>query len=79
MHSVNAREARKIFSELLTETERGEIVFITRRGQEVARLVPPEMAEPMGLPSMKEFRASIKVKGKATSELVSQMRDEERF
>lgn len=78
MHSVSAREARKILGDLLTEAEHGEVISITRRGQEVARLVPPELADPKGFPNMREFRRSLKVKGNATSDLVSQMRDEER-
>jgi prevent-host-death family protein len=39
--AVGAREARASFSELLERAERGETISITRRGREVARLVPP--------------------------------------
>jgi len=79
MHSVSVRDARKILGDLLTEAEHGEVISITRRGREVAKLVPPEMATSTGFPKMREFRDSIAVKGKATSRLVSEMRDEERF
>jgi prevent-host-death family protein len=33
---VNARKARVVFSELLSEAEHGAVVSITRRGREVA-------------------------------------------
>ena len=79
MHTVTAREARKIFSSLLDETEHGAVVSITRRGQEVARLVPPESVGSDGFPDMAEFRNSIKVKGTPTSQVVIEMRDEERY
>ncbi len=77
MHSVNAREARKHLGHLLTEAEQGETISITRRGKEVARLVPPEQETGKGFPDMCAFRDSIAVRGKATSELISQLRDEE--
>lgn len=79
MHTVTAREARKILSDLLNEAEHGAVVSITRRGREVARLVPPESVENTGFPDMTEFRNSIKVKGIPTSQVVIKMRDEERF
>jgi len=79
MHTVTAREARKIFSSLLNETEHGVVVSITRRGQEVARLVPPEPVESCEFPDMAEFRNSIKVKGIPTSQVVIEMRDKERY
>ncbi|NQT59229.1 MAG: type II toxin-antitoxin system prevent-host-death family antitoxin [Bacteroidetes bacterium] len=79
MHTVTAREARKIFSRLLDESEHGAVVSITRRGQEVARLGPPELVECEGFPDMTEFRNSIKVKGTPTSQVVIEMRNEERY
>ena len=79
MHTVTAREARKIFSSLLDETEHGVVVSITRRGREVARLVPPETVESGEFPDMTEFRDSIKVKGTPTSQVVVEMRNEERY
>jgi prevent-host-death family protein len=79
MHSVTAKEARKIFSDLLNEAKHGAAISITLRGREVARLVPPESVDDAGFPDMSEFRKSITVKGKPTSQTVIDMRDEERF
>lgn len=40
MRSIGAFEAKNKFGQLLDLVERGEEVTITRRGREVARLVP---------------------------------------
>ncbi|RKX82981.1 MAG: hypothetical protein DRP70_15465 [Spirochaetes bacterium] len=79
MHSITAREARKNFSALLNEAEQGSIVSITRRGQEVARIVPPETVSDIVFPDLNEFRDAIKVEGKPTSRIVTELRDEERY
>jgi prevent-host-death family protein len=42
MHEVGAFEAKNRFGHLLDLVEQGEEVMITRRGKEVARLVPAE-------------------------------------
>lgn len=44
MKEVAVYEAKTRLSELLAEVERGGQVTITRRGQPVARLVPPTAA-----------------------------------
>lgn len=79
MHTITARESRKTLSALLSEAEHGAVISITRRGHEVARLVPPDSGENTGFPDMTEFRNSINVKGKSTSQVVVEMRDEERY
>lgn len=79
MHTITAREARRTLSSLLNEAERGFVISIPRRGQEVARLVPPESDVNTGFPDLTEFRNSIIVKGKPTSQVIIDMRDEERF
>lgn len=79
MHEVNAREARSRLSELLTEAEHGEVISITRRGREVARLVPPEAPGGEGFPDLTEFRRSIKVKGGPTSGLIVEARGRARY
>lgn len=80
MIQINAREARQKLSELLSEAEKGQTVAITRRGQVVARLVPPPPQQAGRLPDLTAFRKSIKVKPGTASgaALVRQMRDEER-
>ncbi len=79
MHTITTREARRTLSSLLNEAEHGSVISITRRGQEVARLVPPDSVEKNRFPDMTEFRNSIKVKGKPTSQVVVEMRDKERY
>jgi len=81
MIKVNAREVRKRLSGLLSEAEHGQTIEITRRGQVVARLVPPPRPKRKQFPDMTEFRNSIKVKPGAPSgaELIRQLRDEERY
>lgn len=41
--SVGVHEAKTHLSRLLLDVQRGEEVVITRRGEEVARLVPPAL------------------------------------
>ena len=41
MREIGAFEAKNKLSELLDLAEKGEEIVITRRGKEVARLVPP--------------------------------------
>jgi prevent-host-death family protein len=79
MATVNISEVRKRLSELVRAAERGESVSITRRGKEVARIVPPEPRPRKPLPDLTEFRKSIKIKGKPLSQVVSEMRDEARY
>ena len=79
MATVNVSEARKRLSELVRAAERGESVSITRRGKEVARIVPPEPKHREPLPDLTEFRKSIKIKGRSLSEELIAMRREERY
>jgi len=79
MDAVKMSEARRRLSELVRAAERGESVTITRRGKEVARIVPAEQKPLKPLPDLTEFRASIKIKGKPLSQVVSEMRDEARY
>jgi prevent-host-death family protein len=79
MGTVSMKEARERLSELVRAAERGEAITITRRGKEVARIVPAEQKPLKPLPDLTEFRASIKVKGKPLSEVVRDMRAEARY
>jgi prevent-host-death family protein len=75
---VNIKEARGKFSALINQVEEGAEIILTRRGKEVARMVPsPTRAK--RLPSLKEFRKSIKVSGKPLSATVIEGREEERY
>ncbi|HJP18144.1 MAG TPA: type II toxin-antitoxin system prevent-host-death family antitoxin [Nitrospinota bacterium] len=77
MVQVNVKEARNHLSSLLNKVEKGEEVIITRRGKKVARLAPPKK-EVSKFPSLKSFRATIKMKGKTLSQTVIALREEER-
>ena len=79
MGTVTMSEARKRLSELVRAAERGESVTITRRGKEVARIVPAEQKPLKPLPDLTEFRASIKMTGRSLTEELLAMRREERY
>jgi prevent-host-death family protein len=46
--SISLREANQNFSRLIAAVERGEAYTITRRGREVARLIPADPALAVG-------------------------------
>ena len=75
---VSAKEARARWSDLLKRAEKGEEVLLFRRGKKVARLVPAQRRQ-RTLPSLREFRASIQIKGEPLSNAVVKGREEERF
>ena len=77
MIEVNVKEARSKLSSLLDRVERGEEIIINRRGKKVALLVSPERNK--AFPSLKDFRDSISIKGKALSETVTDSRQENRY
>ena len=78
MRSVSIRDVRIHLAELLTEVGSGQTVAITRRGQEVARLVPTDRAAP-ALPSRAQERRTMLKKGaKPSRSTVVRMRDEQR-
>ena len=59
--SVNVKTARSGLRRLLEDVRSGEEVVILKRGKQVARLLPPD--GPRRLPSLREFRSSIRVRG----------------
>ncbi len=75
---INVKDARSRLRSLLDRVEAGGEVIILRRGKEVARLVPPQ-GEGKPLPSLKEFRASIRIIGEPLIDTVIQERQEERY
>ena len=75
---ISAKEARVRLSDLLNRAEKGEEVLLFRRGKKVARLVPVKKVQKT-LPSLKEFRASIRIKGQPLSMAVLKNMEEERF
>jgi len=75
---VSISEARGKFHSILARVEKGEEIIILRHGKEVARIVPPK-TESKPFPSLKDFRASIRVSGEPLSSTVVTMRNEERY
>jgi prevent-host-death family protein len=49
MTTVGIFEARNRLSELVDRAARGEEIIITRRGEQVARLMPPRAPNALGL------------------------------
>jgi len=78
MVEINVKAARSHFSELLNLVEEGDEVVILRHGKAIAKLVSPKEKK-RSLPSLKEFRGSIQVKGKSLSKTVIRNREEERY
>lgn len=78
MAAVNFKKARSELSSLIRRAEQGEKIIISRRGKKVAQIVPlkKKWSPP---PSLKDFRSSLLVKGKAISKTVADLRDEERY
>ncbi len=79
MDSVNMREARRRFSDIVSAAEKGNSTIITKRGRQVARIEPIGPVEGRTLPDLTEFRSTIKVKGKSLSKAVSDARKEARY
>lgn len=77
MIETNAKEARQNFSHLLDQVEKGEEVFILRRGHIIAHIIPHIKPLVKSLPNLKEFRSKLKVKGTALSEMIIKARAEE--
>jgi len=75
---INAKQARAKLSSLLKRVEEGGEVVLLRRGKRIARLIPAERKQGR-LPTLKEFRASIQIKGKPLSIDVLRGREDERF
>ncbi len=78
MNQVSVREARQNLKALLDQVAAGHEVVLLRRGKEVARLVPPA-GDKSRLPSLKDFRESISLKGESLSAEVIKGRREERY
>ena len=78
MFRISVKEARSKLSLLLNRVQVGDEIVILRRGKVVARLVPPKPQNKV-LPSLKDFRTSIRVRGKPLSSVVIRAREEERY
>jgi prevent-host-death family protein len=75
---ISVKEARRKFSLLLNQVQGGDEVVILRRGKEAARLVPPKGVTKC-LPSLKDFRKSIRITGRPLSKTVVAQRSKGRY
>jgi prevent-host-death family protein len=78
MMSVSVKDARAHLSTLIKKTHQSGKIIITSRGKNVACLDGFSESRPP-IPSMKEFRKSIKTNKKSLSEAVSLNRESEKF
>jgi len=74
MKHIGIKEARQHLRELIEQVEHGESVVITRQGQMVAQLIPPQKP-PKTLPSLAEFRNRIGSDGTPATRLLRAERD----
>ncbi|OGA19594.1 MAG: hypothetical protein A3I63_06520 [Betaproteobacteria bacterium RIFCSPLOWO2_02_FULL_66_14] len=74
---VGTRELRERLSDLLDRVARGEKIVVRRRGRPAAVLVPVEHRG-RGLPSLAEFRARLRLRGRPMSAEVIAAREDER-
>ena len=75
---VSPSEVKSKLNSILARVEKGEEVVILLHGREVARIVPPKLGL-KALPSLKQFRASIRVSGEPLSSTIEHMRNQERY
>ena len=75
---IGTKELKSRLSEILDRVNRGERIRIVRRGRPAAELMPIQ-SRTRGLPDLTALRASIKVKGKPTSQLVVEERRKARY
>ncbi len=78
MRTANVRDARDHFAEILAQVSGGEVVILTRRGQEIARIVPPTNAA-RPLPKRSAIREVMTKRGaRVTKSTVVAQREDER-
>ena len=78
MVEVSVKDARSNFRSYLDRAEAGEEIVITRRGKEVARIVPPRR-EPKRFPDLTEHRKSVTLHGERPLEALLKLREETRY
>ena len=77
-HKVNIREARQRLRHLLEQVQAGDDVIVLRRGVEVGRLVRAKRTQ-APLPDLSNLRASVKLRGRALSEDITEGRRSSRY
>lgn len=77
MKSMSVKDVRKHLGDAIRDAEAGGTTVITRYGKPVATLAPVQKKRPK-LPDMEPFRQSVRHKGPTLSQVLLQMRREER-
>ena len=75
---ISVKEARSRLSALLNRVRDGDEVVILRHGKEAARLVPPRRKRNR-LPSLEDFRGTIRLSGESLSKSLIRARTQERY
>ena len=79
MTTLTAKEARQCFSRVIKAAEQGDSFEILRRGRRVACIGPIAAVQPRYLPSLTEFRQSVKVRGASLCKTLLEARKLERY
>ena len=59
MRTASIREAQHHLSRLMVDVENGQEIILTRRGKQVARLVPMEVGREVVFPDFKALREKL--------------------
>ncbi len=79
MSAIDIKDVQRKIAEMLEAVERGETLAITRDGKAVAMLEPASKQEKRQLPSLAEFRASLKIDQACSANSVVELRELERY
>jgi len=80
MNSYSLAEAKAHLSALIDRVEAGETVTITRRGKEVARVLPPETSRrKIDADELRALTDQMPLRDTDAGEFIRKMRDEERY
>ncbi|MFZ4380823.1 MAG: type II toxin-antitoxin system Phd/YefM family antitoxin [Sandarakinorhabdus sp.] len=80
MTSITLAEAQSQFAALITRAQAGETIAITRDGETIATLAPPQSPrQPVDLQRLQAFTSQMRPQTDNAGELVRQMRDEARY
>ncbi len=80
MKRVSLAQAKAHLSALLDRVAAGESVLITRRGKDVARIVPAEgVLEPVNVAELEALTRTMPVQSEGAGEFIRRMREDTRY
>ncbi|MCL4477376.1 MAG: type II toxin-antitoxin system prevent-host-death family antitoxin [Nitrospirae bacterium] len=79
MIKAGIKEARQNLTGFLNKVLKGEEIVITKRGEPIAKISPVGKKPKGHLASHKALRKTLAPKGKPLSEIITELRGEERF